>query len=121
MRTYPPPLDGLPEYSFGRLIFYDSTSDDNCRWVVYDGDKKVRCPDRMTALRYCAEKAGSVDDELVTLLLVVNDELRRCWQHLDRVAARLPAEERLEAGLTAVELRKQFDRLDRLISQHIKK
>ena len=118
--TYPPPQDGLPEYAFGRLIYYDHYGDDNCRWVVYDGDKRVRCPDRTSAVRYCAEVATKVDDDRVTWLLICNDELRRCYTHIERLSERMPAEERLLLGTKAVELRRIFDQLDQLASQLIK-
>lgn len=56
-----PPLhelqpDSLPDYYLGFLIIFDKFSEDACKWVVYDGSSRVRCPTRTSAIDYITER-----------------------------------------------------------------
>lgn len=60
--------DGLPDYYLGRLIVFEEMSEDNCKWVVYDGHNRVRCPSRASAVDYISSIVKETDDR--TRLLV---------------------------------------------------
>lgn len=60
--------DGLPDYYLGRLIVFEEMSEDNCRWVVYDGHNRVRCPSRASAVDYISSIVKETDDR--TRLLI---------------------------------------------------
>ena len=62
----PPPnilIDNLPDYYLGYLLYYDDQSDDNCRWVVYDGTNKIRCPSRTAAINYITTTRNAISKE----------------------------------------------------------
>lgn len=48
--------DSLPDYYLGFLITFDEFSEDACKWVVYDGTSRVRCPTRTSAIDYVTER-----------------------------------------------------------------
>lgn len=48
--------DQLPDYYLGFLIMFDEFSEDACKWVVYDGTSRVRCPTRTSAIEYITER-----------------------------------------------------------------
>ena len=51
------PMADLPDYYMGRLSIHDEDSDDNMRWIGYDGLTKVRCVSPTAAKKYIQEQA----------------------------------------------------------------
>lgn len=79
--------NGIPDYYLGCLLYYDDTSDDNCKWVVYDGHSKIRCYTRKDAIDYITESKLNVDDDirrrLVSARLHINNAHRQLQQAAD--------------------------------------
>ena len=109
----------LPDYYMGRLIIHDEDSDDNMRWIVYDGLTKVRCVSPTAARKYIQEKALKVNDDALHYLFIEHDRLRRSYMHLDEIAAMLPAVDRPTIEAIAVNLRKITDCLDTYLAQQV--
>lgn len=112
--------DGLPDFFLGRLIYYDVESNNNCRWVIYDGSNTIRFPSRASAERYCCEKAIKIHECNIGEICRCAEHVRRSFIQLDKTALLLPIDERLRVQRVALALRKAFDELDTLISQYTK-
>jgi len=121
-KTTPPReiLNELPDYFLGCLIFYDESSDDNMRWILYDGRRKIRCISRSAAEKLAAEIATKITDDGINHLMVAHHFLRRAHQTLDKMANESDVETRLWLQLKALEVRKIADAIDTLIAQQIK-
>ena len=92
----PPPHDSMynndiPDYYLGCLLYYDEFGDDNCRWVVYDGANKVRCPSRTAAIDYITNTRLNRDEQITRL--IVNARL-----HLNRAIELLKTASRDQGG-----------------------
>lgn len=109
----------LPDYYMGRLIIHDEDSDDNMRWIVYDGLTQVRCVSRTAAQKYIQENALRVNDDALHYLYIEHDRLRRSYMHLDQIASMLPAADRPTIEAIAVNLRKIADSLDTYLAQQV--
>lgn len=122
-KTTPPReiLNELPDYFLGCLIFYDEFSDDNMRWILYDGRRKIRCISRSAAEKLAAEIATKITDDGINHLMVAHHFLRRAHQTLDKMANESDVETRLWLQLKALEVRKIADAIDTLIAQQIKR
>lgn len=120
--NYPPPpstqdLKFIPDYYLGCLIFYDEFTDDNMRWVCYDGRQRYRCVSRAAAMQMAAELSKLVTTEGIGHLMLSHHFLTRAWQAMDKAAAESDIETRLWLELKAVETHKLADAIDLLISQ----
>lgn len=113
-RTHKDPY-GLPDYYLGMLIDYDAMSSDNCKWVVYDGNKKVRCPTRKDACNYIASRAHDFNDESLATLIYTRILLNKVIMLLDEVANVSEPLNRLRLQKTAVNLRPTLVELDNII------
>lgn len=109
----------LPDYYMGRLIIHDEDSDDNMRWIVYDGLTQVRCVSKTAAMMYIQEHALKVNDDALHYLYIEHDRLRRSYMHLDDIAAMLPAADRPTIEAISVNLRKIADSLDTYLAQQV--
>ena len=109
----------LPDYYMGRLIIHDEDSDDNMRWIVYDGLTQVRCVSRTAAMMYIQEHALKVNDDALHYHYIEHDRLRRSYMHRDEIAAMFPAVDRPTIEAIAVNLRKIADSLDTYLAQQV--
>lgn len=77
----------IPDYYLGMLVFYDEFSDDNCKWVVYDGMNKIRCPTRRDAMNYIAErKTKDLTPDIFGRIIDARISLNRTIELLDTAA-----------------------------------
>lgn len=84
----PPPrgiMNSLPDYVHGRLIFEDTSGENNCRWVVYDGRRFIRTPSRRAAEQLAAQQQKEAHTSL--------DDVYLAMHHLQR------AEESLQTAV----------------------
>lgn len=100
---YPPPANvcPIPDYILGKLMYYDEGSNDNCKWVVYDGNAKVRCPSRAEAIAYIQEQVLGRDGEAERLIIDARAHIQSALQKLDRAATRTATNSLLLARLSA--------------------
>lgn len=116
MATTPPPTkfhpDDLPDYYLGKLLYFDADGDDNCRYVVYDGLTKVRCPTRSAALHYIETTQLGTDDERSRLLLDARLHLAAAMDRLDRAARRSQPPLRQLLDLLAVKVKPLLVEID---------
>lgn len=94
-------------------MYYDDRSDDNCRWVVYDGARKVRCATRKDALKYIQSTVLCNDSEAQRLVLSARVYINRALQQLDK-AATMTAGNSLVLARLSVRLRPFVVDLDNL-------
>lgn len=113
--------DFLPDYAFGRLIFHDDFSDDNMKWIVYDGRTKVRCISKKAAYHYVAQQANVVGSEAINFLMVGHHHLTRGYKSIDRAAPMMPVEVKLECEAIALAVRRLADKIDSIIAQNLPK
>ena len=113
--------DDIPDYAFGRLIYYDGVSEDNCRWIVYDGRQYVRCTSKTAAYKFAAEQANAVGSECIHFLMVGHHHLTRGYKAIDRAAAMMPVELKLECEAIALQVRRLADKIDSIIAQNLTK
>lgn len=106
-KSTPPPIvcTDIPDYYLGKLLYYDDDSDDNCRWVVYDGQNKIRCPTRSAAIDYISQTSLSTNDETRRQLLSARLHLNRAMSALDKAADLSAGVEKLQYARLAVRLR----------------
>lgn len=119
MDIQPPPrnsFDELPDYYCGRLILKDNQSDDNCRWIVYDGRQYIRCVSKTAAYRLAAEQANATNDTAIYHLMAAQHAASRASEAAQR-AADESAEIRIQCEEISVKLRLLADKLDTIISQ----
>lgn len=113
--------DFLPDYAFGCLIYYDDVSDDNMKWIVYDGRMKVRCISKKAAYHYAAQQANAVGTEVINFLMIGYHHLTRGYNAIDRAAPMMPVEIKLECEAIALAVRKLADKIDSIIAQNLPK
>lgn len=113
--------DDVPDYAFGRLIYYDGISEDNCRWIVYDGRQCVRCTSKSAAYKFAAEQANAVGSENIHFLMVGHHHLTRGYKAIDRAAEGMPVEIKLECEAIALAVRRLADKIDTIIAQSLPK
>jgi len=121
----PPPISSqdpkfLPDYYAGCLLYLDDASDDNMRWICYDGRQRHRCISKAAAMRCAEELHNLITKDGIGHLMHSHHYLTRAWQSLDHAAAQSDIETRLWLELKAVEVHKLADAIDILISQRIK-
>lgn len=108
-------FDNIPDYYLGKLLYYDEFGDDNCRWVVYDGQTRVRCPTRHDAIDYIARHALRDDDQRKRLIISARLLLNKAMEHLDRAARMSEGQDKLLYESLAVKLRPHIVDLDNQI------
>lgn len=93
MKNLPPPHDDfqtptdLPDYYLGCLLWFDDLSDDNCRWVVYDGANRVRCPSRRDAVNYICMRRQQPSDDYTRKLVSARLHINHAFSDLRDAAA----------------------------------
>lgn len=117
----PPPqnvctLNDIPDYYYGMLLYYDLDGEDNCRWVVYNGETKVRCPTRRDALDYITQTARNTDDKCAKLVLDARLRLNTTIYCLDKAATFETGTQRLLLERLAVRLKPVLVELDNLLT-----
>lgn len=106
---------GVPDYYLGFLIYYDDFDDDNCRWVVYDGANKVRCPTRRDAIDYIVSRKRISADDILKLMTSARISINRAMQELEKAATYTSGTQRLLLERLAVKLRPFLVDLDNCI------
>lgn len=118
--TTPPPHqlhpDSLLDYYLGFLIFYDEFNQDSCKWVVYDGTSRVRCPTRASAVdyitdRYNARRGAGIQSQLIDARISLNHSITQ----LDAAANACGGVEKLHLQLLAVRLKPVLVDIDSII------
>lgn len=117
MNKCTPPHNDLPDYCFGRLLFFDENKNPGTPWVVYDGQHYHRFPHRGDAERYCQEKATSTSSEVVEGMLLCQYRSDRLSHYLDKIGKKASIDIRLQLEQLAVYARRIADALDTIISQ----
>lgn len=119
-KTTPPPLnvctEDFPDYYFGMLLYYDLDGTDNCRWVVYNGDKKVRCPTRRDALDYIMSAAKNTSETGARLILDARMSLNRAINALDKAASYETGTQRLLLERLTVKIKPVLVELDNILT-----
>lgn len=121
MSATPPPAnlehrDPLPDYYLGYLIFYDEFSEDNCKWVVYDGMSRVRCPTRRGAIDYITDRAGkNKNPDFQTRIIDARISLNRAITQLDSCAELFDGIARLQLERLAVRLKPVLVDIDNIV------
>lgn len=117
----PPPqnvctLSDIPDYYYGMLLYYDLDGEDNCRWVVYNGETKVRCPTRRDALDYIMTAARNTDQKSAQLVLDARLRLATAINSLDKAATYETGAQRLLLERLAVRLKPVLVELDNILT-----
>jgi hypothetical protein len=121
MDTLPPPpqifsTDDIPDYYCGCLIAYDDLSDDNCRWIVYDGVSKVRCPNRAAAINYINEHISKLSGRNIKdYILDARISLNHAIRALDKAGDNTHGVEQLMLRKLAVSLRPTLVEIDNIV------
>lgn len=120
----PPPqnvctLQDIPDYYYGMLLYYDLDGDDNCRWVVYNGVTKVRCPTRKDALDYITSTAKHTDEKSAQLVLDARLRLDKAIYCLDKAATFETGAKRLLLERLAVRLKPVLVELDNILTLNL--
>lgn len=120
MKTTTPPPDlqpnDLPDYYLGFLIFYDEFSEDQCKWVVYDGNTRVRCPTRKDAINYISErKAENMTTAITPRIIDARISLNRAISQLDAAACAAGGLEKLQLERLAVRLKPVLVEIDNIV------
>lgn len=105
----------IPDYYLGMLIFYDEFAADNCKWVVFDGASKVRCPSRKEAIHYIttrhSQRTGlNLDQRLIDARIA----LQHAHQQLLEAAHEASALDQLLLERLAVRLRPVLVEIDNI-------
>lgn len=106
----------LPDYYLGFLIFYDELNQDSCKWVVYDGTSRVRCPTRASAVdyitdRYNARRGASIQTQIIDARISLNHAISQ----LDAAANASGGVEKLHLQRLAVRLKPVLVDIDNII------
>lgn len=104
----PPPQNvctDIPDYYLGCLIYFDEFSEDNCRWVVFDGHSKIRCTSRKSAIEYITTHKMNKDDETRRYLFSARLHINHAHEDLDRAARLAMGADRLIFEQLSVKLR----------------
>lgn len=116
--TPPPQLyvhEDLPSYYYGKLLYYDEDGKDNCRWVVYDGHSKVRCPTRSSALDYIISTKAEQPTIVQRRLLQARMDINNAYEALRKAADSSAGAEQLLLDRLSVKLRPLLVELDNLL------
>lgn len=108
--TTPPPPElqpnDLPDYYLGFLIVHDELSDNSCKWVVYDGTSRVRCPSRPAAVNYITDRYNHRNNANVSSRIIdARISLNHAINQLDAAANSCTGLEQLHLALLAVRLK----------------
>lgn len=98
------------------LLYYDLDGEDNCRWVVYNGETKVRCPTRRDALDYIMTAARNTDQKSAQLVLDARLRLATAINSLDKAATYETGAQRLLLERLAVRLKPVLVELDNILT-----
>ena len=107
----------IPDYYLGYLMFYDQFSDDNCRWVVYDGLNRVRCPTRASAVDYINQRHNSTANDVLRLMTSARLHVDAALKDLDRASRFTSGPQKLLLERLSVRLRPFVVDLDNCIIQ----
>lgn len=118
--TPPPRGSSLPDYIAGKLVYEDTESADNMRYVVYDGRTRQRFVSWNAAVQWCVRQSLQYDDMFVYDLMTQYHRLLSTSSHLDKLAEQCSVEDKLLLEQLAVNTRKIADYLDTFVSQIIK-
>lgn len=105
----------LPDYYLGCLLYYDEDSEDNCRWVVYDGHNKIRCPTRSSAIDFIAQQRLDMSDEVVRLVVSARLFVNKASKQMHRAAQLATGPQQLLFEQLSVRLRPFVVELDNQI------
>lgn len=118
MEPTPPPVHTkpLPDYYLGMLLYYDDESDDNCRWVVYDGHSRTRCVSRKSAIDLIsATVLGQAEAKTRSFLLDARMSFAHAMHQLDNAALHSEGLQRLRLSRTAVKIRPVLVEIDNIL------
>lgn len=112
------PLDSrtgdIPDYYRGSIIYYDDSSDDNCRWIVYNGHHKVRCPTKRDAYNYINETTMKTNDTTIRLIQQARGHIINAIRLLDKAASYESGAQRLTLEKLSVSWRPLLVEIDRI-------
>ena len=108
--------DTLPDYYLGFLIMFDEFSEDTCKWVVYDGSSRVRCPTRASAIDYITDRykqrsGHSFQSRIIDARISLNHSI----EQLDAAANELGGVDRFHLQRLAVRLKPVLVDIDNII------
>lgn len=109
-------FEELPDYYCGRLILKDTSGEDNCRWIVYDGRQSIRCVSKTAAFRLAAEQANATNDTAIYHLMLAHHAATRASDAAQKAADEC-ADIRIACEQISVNLRRIADQIDTIISQ----
>lgn len=109
-----------PSYFRGHLYYYDEKSENTMRWVLYDGQEKIRFISRTALENYVIERQVQTPERCVELIMRAYARVERAYKDLDEAAAMVDVSMKLQLEATAVQLRQLDDRIDTIISLIIK-
>lgn len=120
MATPPPPRkeqqDTIPDYYLGFLLYYDELGTDRCKWVVYDGAARVRCPTRKAALDYITDRYNTIhESDISSRIIDARIALNHAIEQLDAAARFFVGVERLQLERLAVRLKPVLVDIDNII------
>lgn len=115
--TPPPTYSNIPDYYLGYILYYDGTGKDNCRWVVYDGQTRVRCVTRSSAIAYIKDMVitKTTDDDLYMMLLDARMSFARAMHCLTNSTKRLAGVESLRINAVAAKIKPVLTEIDNII------
>lgn len=113
-------IDELPDYYLGRLIVYEPLTDDRCRWVVYDGNSKVRCYTRTEAVDYINEIVMNASADETKRLLRSRYFLLKTMSEIDAAARFATGANKLLLERLSVRLRPYLVEIDNYVSPIIR-
>ena len=108
----------LPDYYLGKLLYFDDCTDDNCRWVVYDGHSKVRCATRRDAIDYIQSHSLVDHTETMRRMIYARTLLARAMMMIDAAADRETAATQLLLRRLAVTIRPIIIEIDNITLKH---
>lgn len=109
---------------YGYIIKYDTDSNDACRWVVLDGNKKIRCLTRTAAMRICCQMAAwtmHYNEKTTVALMLATDYADKAWRQLEPIVNDASGEDSEELALISLQLRKLTDKLNKYIETNERK
>ena len=100
MDNLPPPhedcsKDDVPDYYLGKLIVHEPLASDACKWVVYDGNSKVRCVSRASAIDYINSRNYGMNKESIRLTARARYHCNKACNLLQDAASYAGSEDRL--------------------------
>lgn len=99
---------------------FDEFSEDTCKWVVYDGTSRVRCPTRASAIDYITERykkrsGHSFHSRIIDARISLNHAI----EQLDAAANELGGVERFHLQRLAVRLKPVLVDIDNITLNEI--